>query len=150
MNEVNVDRNAAVFAEAITDLPVSVQAVWDTLSDVAKWPEFIPGVTAARLDGTLGPGSSIDWSVRGMNITSPIAAVSPPHRRGWRGSETAVPSWELTPIENGCRLVNAESLGKPFPGKTVEETCDLITRFLSDWNDAIGQRASGSSSSGTR
>ena len=143
MNEIHVDRNALVFAEAVTDLAVSVQAVWAALSDIAKWPEFTPGVTAAQLDGTLSPGSLIQWSVRGMNITSPITAVSPPHRLVWRGSETAIHSWDITAIENGCRLVNAESLGKPFPGKTVEESRDLITRFLSDWNDAIGQRALG-------
>ena len=141
MSDIDVDRNAPVFAEAVTELPVPAQAVWAALTDVASWPEFIPDVTAARLDGVLAPGSVLHWSVRGMEITSPLATVEPPRRLVWRGTETAVHVWEITPTATGCSLRNAESLGRPFPGRTAEETRELISGFLAIWNNVLGERA---------
>ena len=141
MNALDVNRSAPVYAEATTDLAVPAPAVWAALTDVAGWPDFTPGVTAARLDGALAPGSTIHWSVRGMEIASPLTVVEAPRRLVWRGHETAVHCWEITPTATGCRLFNAESLGKPFAGMTAKETSALIADFLAGWNAALGEQA---------
>ena len=49
--EVEVRRNGRTFvAEAVLDLSADVQAVWDTITDYAALPRFMPGIRACRVN----------------------------------------------------------------------------------------------------
>lgn len=141
MQQFEIDRNATVFAEVITEVAAPPEALWSVLTDIAEWPEFTPGVSAARLEGPLAPGSIIHWCVNGMELSLPLALVDAPNRLVWHSHGTAVHSWSITATETGCTLENQEALQQPFAGKTAEATTDMITAFLTRWNDALGKRA---------
>lgn len=74
---------AAARDEIIVD--AEPQRVWDVLTDIDRWPEWQPGVSRARLEGSLGPGSTFRWRANGLPIRSTLREVEPPSRVSWEG-----------------------------------------------------------------
>ncbi len=96
---MEIDANAPALArdEILVDAPP--ERVWAIITDIDRWPDWQPGVSKARLEGPLAPGSVFRWRASGLSIRSTLREVAPPSRIGWEGKAPgtrAVHVWALT------------------------------------------------------
>ena len=77
--------NAPAVARDAIVVDAPPQRVWEVLTDIDRWPKWQPGVSRARLEGSLAPGSSFLWRANGLRIRSILREVEPPSRVGWEG-----------------------------------------------------------------
>lgn len=57
-----VDDSAPVIAHQEIDIQAPLSTVWQLHVDVNAWPTWQTDITAARLEGAIGPGASFDWT----------------------------------------------------------------------------------------
>jgi len=65
-------------------LDANPKTVWKVLADVEAWPQWVPGLSAASLDGALlmGNGFAHRWG-RGASRRGVLRAVERPRRLAW-------------------------------------------------------------------
>lgn len=108
--EPNPNAPAAARDEILIDS--EPQRVWEILTDIDRWPEWQPGVSRARLEGSLGPGSTFRWRANGLPIRSTLREVEPTSRVSWEGKAPgtrAVHVWNLAAQGNQTFVQTEES-----------------------------------------
>jgi len=137
---MKIDDRAPMVArkEILVDAPID--SVWALESDIDRWPQWQPGVSAARLDGPLTAGSIFRWKGQGLNITSTLQEVSPPTRISWTGKAPGIDAihiWTFEPQGNSTRVVSEESwsgwltrLLKLFDARMLEKSMDQSLKVL--------------------
>ncbi len=106
--EIN-ERAPAVAASEI-EVDANLEAVWETLTTIDRWPAWNPDVKAASLDGSLAEGAVFRWKAGPSTITSTLTRVERPRLVAWRGKTlgiAAIHVYRLT-SRNGRTLVRSE------------------------------------------
>jgi uncharacterized protein YndB with AHSA1/START domain len=94
------DPSAPVFETAAIDVQAPAETVWDTLTDVDSWPQWMPGVRSVVTHGPFGVGSKFEWRAGPGLIRSEVVTAERPHIAGWRGRTfgiSAVHTWRIQP-----------------------------------------------------
>jgi hypothetical protein len=120
--------------ETHVDLPAVPSVVWDQLVDTASMGSWNPFITS--LSGILEVGERLRVRIapvggRAMTFKPRVTVVEPGQRLEWLGT-MGIPglfdgrhSFTLTPLGEGCRLVQAEDFSGaliPFTGKLLSKT----------------------------
>lgn len=135
-----IDHQAPVVAETHLQIDAQPDAVWDVLTDVDRWPEWLPEFGAARVDGPLEAGTTLYWTPLGQEIISTFVLVERNRRLVWNGSGGAIHVWELTPRGTGTFLRNAESIETwEFPGDPADHSA-FLAEMLDMWNRRLAER----------
>ena len=100
-------------APVITRDEIFINAPAATISsiqtDVASWPSWQPEVDSAEAQGPLAVGSVFRWQTAGLDITSTVAEIDPPHRIVWGGPAQGIAVvyvWSFEPKDDGAWLEN--------------------------------------------
>jgi polyketide cyclase/dehydrase/lipid transport protein len=115
----DVDHTAPVIALHEIDVEASLDTVWKLHADVNAWPSCQTDITAAHIDGALGPGVSFDWTSYGFSVTSTVYDVTEPTRVLWGGTSggiTGVHEWVFNETPSGVHITTTES----FAGEPVD------------------------------
>lgn len=110
---MDIDPTAPAFAHREILIHVPVEKVWQTQADIENWSAWQPDITSAKLDGSLKTGSTFRWKAQGLNITSRLHTVEPPHRLGWTGvalGMRAIHNWRFEARGDATLAVTEESL----------------------------------------
>ena len=110
---LQVDRDAPVYAEDEIHIKADPQKVWDLLVDFQKWPLWNEKVSSVSIKSALVPGMKFTWKSNGITIRSTLHTVQPVSLLGWEGKAVgsyAIHNWVLTPIFGGCMLSVKESM----------------------------------------
>lgn len=120
--------------ETHVDLPAVPSVVWEQLVDTASMGSWNPFITS--LSGILEVGERLRVRIapvggRAMTFKPRVTVVEPGQRLEWLGT-MGIPglfdgrhSFTLTPLGEGCRLVQAEDFSGaliPFTGKLFSKT----------------------------
>lgn len=98
-------------AQAVVDAPPAT--AFALLTDVARWPEWVPGNTEVRA-GTLARSFEV-W-FHGNRFEIFLGEQVPDHRFGWSGIGAGVQlyqAWLLTPVEGGTYVVTENVVRGP-------------------------------------
>lgn len=137
---MEIDDRAPMVARKEIIVAATVEKLWAMQADINHWPEWQPGVTSAHLDGDVAIGSVFRWKGGGLNITSILQIVEPPHRIGWTGKAIgidAVHIWTFEPHGDGTRVTSEESWSgwltrilKLFDPHMLEKSVDTSLQVL--------------------
>ena len=109
--EINPSASAVARHEILVAAPP--ERVCAALTDIDRWPDWQPGVSRARLEGPLAPGSTFRWRANGVGIRSTLREVRPPDRISWEGKAPgtrAAHAWTLEGEGSRTRVHTEESL----------------------------------------
>lgn len=141
---VDSKKHAAFTSKSIT-IQASPEYIWHVLSDITKWPDWVPGVGSTKAEGKLQEGSSFDWRQNGFSISSRITEAVPLYKLAWDGKAFGTQAhheWTLIPHADGSTTVKTtESLDGILPSLfsgTMQKTLDSS---LPEWLAALKQRA---------
>lgn len=109
---MDVNRDAAVVAEAERLVHAPRGLVWAVLTDINGWSRWNPAVSHATLRGALAGGSEFSWSSGRVPIRSTLQEVRPGEQIAWTGRAAgvgAVHVWNLSDQAGGTLVRTAES-----------------------------------------
>jgi len=110
---MDVDRAAPVIARADLDVAAPADVVWDTLTDLATWPQWNTGVRSVSADGPFVVGTAFRWRAGPATVASDVLDAVPGESAAWSGRVTgihAVHVWRFTPTaEGGTHVQSQES-----------------------------------------
>jgi uncharacterized protein YndB with AHSA1/START domain len=137
---INIDQNAPMIARKEILISAPIEKIWMLETDIERWPEWQPGVSAAHLDGDLAAGHVFRWKAQGLSITSTLQLVERPRRIGWTGKAIgidAVHVWTFEPRGTDTRVVSEESWSgwftrilKLLDDKMLEKSVEKSLQFL--------------------
>jgi uncharacterized protein YndB with AHSA1/START domain len=109
------DLKAMLKAQAAIEIAAPPSTVWAALTGIDRWPEWQPGVSAARLEGGLAVGSVFRWKAKGLGIVSTVRELEPGKRIAWTGVSLGMRavhagSLETTSAGAGTRAATRESM----------------------------------------
>ena len=125
---------------ASTTIAAPARAVWATLVDTDRWPEWDPHVE--RVDGQAVLGGKIRMHTNMSSTTIPVhvAEFEPPHRMVWRGG---LPFGLMTGTRTFCLVETDGSttfdLHEVFTGPLV----GILSRFMPDLQPAFEAHVEG-------
>ena len=139
-----INRDAPVVASDEILIRAPIQVVWDIQTDVAAWPSWQPDVDGAQADAPLAAGSVFHRRRGGLDITSTVEEIEPPHRIVWGGAAggiVAVHAWTLEETEDGVLVRTEESWeGEPV-GARPEAMQRALEASLRDWLENLRRAA---------
>jgi hypothetical protein len=97
----SIVEEAPVIARGSVTIDASPETVWATISDIARWPEWNPDVSAAHLNGPLAAGTEFTWKAGPGTIRSTLLQVDPPRTIAWRGETMGIGAVHIWHIEAG-------------------------------------------------
>lgn len=121
-----------------------IKLVWEIQTDVEAWPLWQPDITSVTAEGPLAVGKSFRWFTSGLDITSTVIAVDPPHRIEWGGPAngiTAVHVWTMEETDDGVLVSTQESWeGAPIEA-AVDQMQAALDGSLAQWLRGLKVRA---------
>ncbi|MEU1268562.1 SRPBCC family protein [Streptomyces sp. NPDC005799] len=114
-------------AQAVVHAPPST--TFALLADVARWPDWVPGVTE------VGPGRvehTFDLWFHGHRFEISLGERVPHTRLGWSGIGTGVQlyqAWLLTPLADGTHVVTENVVRGPV-ARSIDALTPLWTQRL--------------------
>ena len=93
------DRDAPVFVTTDIDVDASPEAVWDTLTDLDSWPQWMPGVKSMTRRGPFAVGSTFEWRAGPGTIKSEIVEAARPSSAAWKGRTMGIDAVHVWTIE---------------------------------------------------
>ncbi len=108
-----IDTQAPLFARKTIVIEAPVDIVWNVQTNIEKWPQWQPDVTAAALDEALTAGATFRWKAKGLKIVSTLHTVEPQRQIGWTGDALgmfAIHNWTFEAQNLGTRVSTEESL----------------------------------------
>jgi hypothetical protein len=111
-----VDRGAPVTAVGEVEVEASLEAVWDLLTDINKWPVWNHDVRWARIVGPFHEGAVFVWKAGPGKIRSTIRRILPGKLISWTGSTLgikAVHIWKLEAKGASTIVTTEESWNGP-------------------------------------
>jgi hypothetical protein len=110
---IDAERDAPVYETGEVDVDASAEVVWDTLTDLASWPRWMPDVKSVVTRGPFGVGSKFEWRAGPGLIRSEVLAANRPSHASWRGRTFGIEAVHVWNIEArsaaGCHVQSAES-----------------------------------------
>lgn len=110
------------------------EVVWDTLTDLRTWPQWMPGVKTMQVDEPVRVGTTFNWKAGPGTIRSEIVESERPHSVAWKGRTlgiSAVHVWRMDLEGETTRVFTEESwsglLARALEGsmtKTVRKALD--------------------------
>jgi uncharacterized protein YndB with AHSA1/START domain len=82
---MEIDSAAPVITRDEILIHAPIETIWGIQTDVAAWPSWQPDVDGVEAEGPLAVGSVFRWQTAGLDITSTVEEVDPPHRIVWGG-----------------------------------------------------------------
>jgi uncharacterized protein YndB with AHSA1/START domain len=141
---MEINPSAPVIARDEIVIHAPVETVWDIQTDVAGWPSWQPEIDGADGDHELEVGSVFRWQTGGLDITSTVEEIDPPHRIVWGGPAqgiVAVHVWTLDEQEGGVLVRTEESWeGDPVTAQ-VETLQRALDASLRDWLENLKDAA---------
>lgn len=110
---MNINLTAPAVARREILIHAPVEKVWQIQADIDNWSAWQPDITAVKLNDGLQTGATFRWKAQGLNITSRLHTVRPPHRLGWTGvalGMSAIHNWTFEPRGESTLAVTEESL----------------------------------------
>ena len=86
--DVNKDAPAVASQEAFVNAPLEL--VWEVLSGLDDWPQWIESVSEIDVQGPLIEGTEFRWVAEGVKIRSRLKEVNAPNRIVWSGVATGI------------------------------------------------------------
>ena len=137
-------------APLVVSIEVTVDAsahtVWKVLSDIEAWPQWVPGVREASLEGALLIGGGFALRRGAARRRCVLRAVERPRRLAWTEATIwtqAAQSWDLIALDRGCRIAaqrSVEGLGLRWArwrGRLLPESERIQ---LEGWMQALQRR----------
>ena len=140
---MDVKRDAPVTAAGQIEIASKPEAVWDVLTDFAKWPSWNPDVKSMAFDGDLAEGAEFRWKAGPGTITSTIRRVDRPHLIGWTGKTlgtSAVHVYRLEPRDGGTLVTTEESFDGPIARLARRPLRRMLTTSLEAGLRALKKR----------
>ncbi len=141
---MQIDEHAPAIAVSETFVAADPDLVWDTLSDLASWPAWMPGVERIQLQSPLAVGATFTWRASRANLQSRFTTVERPTGLAWTGRTTgirAVHAWTLEPRDGGTAVHTEESWGGLLPCLLRRPMRKALTKALDDGVAALGREA---------
>ena len=116
--KIPVNEKAPVLAKNQIEIAAPADAVWTTLTDIHKWPEWQNDVKKTVVHGEIKAGTKFDWKAGGLSFASQIHTSQPGSAFGWTGSTVgarAIHNWFFEPKGNTTLVSVEESLEGLFP-----------------------------------
>lgn len=107
---MQINKSAPLTANQQIEINSSKEHVWQTLTDIKKWPEWQPGVDLLNVNYPLETGSIFEWKANGLKIASTIKIFHPNQEIIWTGQALgmqAIHRWFLEE-QNGITIVTTE------------------------------------------
>jgi len=109
---MELNRNAAVFAEHPIFIDASPSAIWEIITNVNGWPQWNSLVANSHLDRDFQVGAVFTWRSGGIKITSTVTEVVLHKKIMWRGRAIGTEAehvWELDAKDSGATIKTAET-----------------------------------------
>jgi hypothetical protein len=136
----------AAYATHSLKINASAHKIWNILTDVKKWPDWVPGVSSASNEKPIRAGSDFEWRSNGFSIKSTVGDdIVGPYRITWDGETFGTKAhheWMIISDTGGTSTVTTSEsfdgwLPSLFP-RTMQNTLD---ESLTSWLDALKKRA---------
>jgi hypothetical protein len=141
-----VNQKAPVVESGRVEVAAGMEAVWQTLAAVERWPEWNPDIRDVLLRGPLAEGSTFTWRFGRIAIASRLLEVEPPRFIAWRGTMlgiTGVHVWRLDRTAGGTVVTTEESWDGLLP-RLLRGRCRRMLRdALVSWLAHLKQRIEG-------
>ncbi|HEV3400576.1 MAG TPA: SRPBCC family protein [Acidimicrobiales bacterium] len=141
---MEADRRAPVHETGEIFVDARPEIVWDTLTDLASWPRWMPGVKAMQVEQPAGVGTRFRWRAGPGTIRSEILESDRPRSVGWKGRTLgidALHAWRMEEQTGGCYVSTEESwrgaLARMLPGVMRK----AVRRALDDGLPALKEEA---------
>ncbi|MFY0254579.1 SRPBCC family protein [Chitinophaga sp. 30R24] len=82
---IGINQNAPVKTTQSIRINAPVATVYNIFTDVDNWPSWQKEISAAKINGQLQVGATIDWKTGGLTIHSTLKTVVPDSVVGWSG-----------------------------------------------------------------
>lgn len=142
---IDAERDAPVHEMGDVDVDASAEVVWDTLTDLDSWPQWMPGVKSVVTHGPFAVGSKFEWKAGPSVIRSEVVAADRPHGAAWKGRTlgiTAVHVWNIEPRGPATTHVHsAESWSGLLPRLLRATMRKTVRRALDDGLAALNAEA---------
>lgn len=125
-------------AEAVVASPCA--RVFALLTDVVRWPEWVPGITEVRscdLSGTY------TMQIRGHRFEVIVGEHVPPRRLGWSGIGAGVQlyqAWLLTAVDGGTHVVTGIVVRGPAAKSADSESLAWAEGLNARWLARLKRR----------
>lgn len=109
---MDADHRAPVCESGEIVIGARPEVVWDTLTDLRSWPDWLPGVQAVHVDEPVRIGTRFRWKTGPGTITSEIVNSDRPRSVAWKGRTlgiTAVHVWRTEEQGDSTRVFTEES-----------------------------------------
>jgi uncharacterized protein YndB with AHSA1/START domain len=117
------------FCQAQAVVHASPGTVFALLTDVARWPQWVPGITEARAAPIT---RAFEVLFHGQRFELFLGEHIPPRRLGWSGVGTGVQSyqaWLFTAVAGGTHVVTANVARGPA-ARSLGASCPLWAQRL--------------------
>ena len=149
---IDAERDAPVYEAGDLDVQARPEAVWDTLTDLASWPRWSPGVQSVTAHGPFAVGTRFAWKAGPGTIKSEVIAADRPGAAAWRGRTfgiDAVHAWSIEARGPGATHVHsAESWSGLLPRVLPAAMRKMVRRALDDGLAALKAEAERRSGAG--
>lgn len=71
------------------------ETVWDTLTDLRTWPQWMPGVKTMKIDEPVRVGTTFQWKAGPGTIRSEIVESERPYSVAWKGRTLGISAVRL-------------------------------------------------------
>lgn len=109
---MDADQRAPIYETGEIVIGARPETVWDTLTDLRTWPQWMPGVKTMQVDEPVRVGTTFQWKAGPSTIRSEILESERPHSVGWKGRTlgiTAVHVWRMELEGETTRVFTQES-----------------------------------------
>lgn len=105
--------NAPVYCAKSIMIDVRPQKVWEVLSNISNWNQWMPQVSYTKLNGAFVPGTTFDWKTGGMKIHSTLQTIKPDTELGWTGKVYTIYGihyWSFKEVNGATEVSVSESM----------------------------------------
>jgi uncharacterized protein YndB with AHSA1/START domain len=124
-----------VMSASEIEIPAGPHAVWEALTDFARWPEWNPDVTRMSApDEPLAEGYVFKWKAGPGEITSTVIELDAPRRIVWTGRTIGIDAlhvWEIEASGDGA-LVHTEEAYRGFVARLFRAPLRRVLRNALD------------------
>lgn len=141
----STDDSHAAYASYSLTINAPPDKVWQVLTEVKKWPEWVPGVSRVSPQEPIQAGSSFEWKNNGFPIVSTVRQAYAPNKLTWDGKALGTQAhheWDLVSGGNNTTIVTtSESFDGWLPSLLSGTMQGTLDDSLPAWLSALKQRA---------
>jgi uncharacterized protein YndB with AHSA1/START domain len=135
-----INSNAPVKCSKTIVINVSIEKVWNVLTNIDHWATWQTDISNPKLNGQLKPNTTFDWKTGGAKIHSTLHTVEPLRQFGWTGKTFgmfAIHNWTLTET-NGQTTVYVDESMEGFFTKLFKSAFNKnLEKGMQKWLDLL-------------